>query len=298
MDTPLLGGIEAGGTKFVLAVGTGPDDLRAEHRLPTTTPDETLAACAAWFRAMQDVHGPLAAVGVGTFGPAGVHRGAPDWGCITTTPKPGWRDTDVAGFLMRQLGVPVGFDTDVNAAALAEWRWGAGTGCDSVLYLTVGTGIGGGAVIRGQPLHGALHPEMGHVRTARAADDDFPGHCPWHRDCLEGMASGPAIAARWGRPAEALPPEHPAWDLEAHYLAEACCGFLCTLSPQRIILGGGVMAVPGLLDKVREGMRQRLADYLRHPLYTDRLDECVRAPGLDTRSGILGALALAQQCLA
>ncbi len=291
----IYGAIEAGGTKFVLACGRGPGELLEERTLPTTTPEETLGASVAWFREVQGRHGELAGIGVGTFGPAGVHEGAADWGWITTTPKAGWRDTDVAGYVGRGLGLPVAFDTDVNAAALGEWLWGAGVGCEVVLYLTVGTGIGGGVVMGGKPLHGVLHPEMGHVRTARAAGDEFAGVCPWHRDCLEGMASGPAIGARWGRPAGELPPGHEAWELEAHYLAEACTGFLCTLSPQRVILGGGVMGVPGLLERVRAGVRERLGGYLQHPLYSGGLEDCVVAPGLGTRSGILGALALARE---
>jgi fructokinase len=295
---PFCAAIEAGGTKFVAACGSGPDDLRATVTIPTTTPLETLSRCADWLASRQQEFGPFAALGIGTFGPAGVHWGQADWGFITTTPKPNWQHTDVAGYFARALGIPVAFDTDVNAAALGECLWGAGRGCRSVLYLTIGTGIGGGFVLDGKPLHGALHPEMGHIRTRHAPDDTFQGHCPWHADCLEGMASGPAIAARWGSPADKLPPDHRAWDTEAHYLAEACTGFLCTLSPERIILGGGVMQVPGLLDKVREGMTARLAGYLQHPLYTSKLGTAICAPGLGSRSGILGAIALAHRLLA
>jgi fructokinase len=295
---PFCAAIEAGGTKFVVACGSGPDDLRDTTSIPTTSPPETLSRCADWLASRQLEFGPFAALGIGTFGPAGIHRGQSDWGFITTTPKPGWQHTDVAGYFSRALRIPVAFDTDVNAAALGEWLWGAGRGCRTALYLTIGTGIGGGFVLDGQPLHGALHPEMGHIRTCRAPDDTFPGHCPWHADCLEGMASGPAIAARWGSPADELPPDHRAWDTEAHYLAEACTGFLCTLSPERIILGGGVMQVPGMLDKVREGMTARLAGYLQHPLYTSQLGTAVCAPGLGSHSGILGAIALAHRLLA
>jgi len=295
---PLCAAIEAGGTKFVVACGSGPDDLRATVTIPTTTPTETLSRCADWLASRQQEFGPFAALGIGTFGPAGVHRGEADWGFITTTPKPGWQQTGVAGYFAQALGIPVAFDTDVNAAALGEWLWGAGRGCRSVLYLTIGTGIGGGFVLDGQPLHGVLHPEMGHIRTCRAPDDAFPGHCPWHGDCLEGMASGPAIAARWGSPADELPLDHRAWDTEAHYLAEACTGFLCTLSPERIILGGGVMQVPGLLDKVRAGIATRLAGYLQHPLYAAQLGTAVCAPALGSQSGILGSIALAHRLLA
>jgi len=290
---PLIGAVEAGGTTFLLPTGTGPDDLREVERIPTTSPAETLRRCAEYFEAARAKHGPLAALGVGTFGPAGLDPAQPDWGFITTTPKPGWQQTDVAGYFHRSLGVPVAFDTDVNAAALGEWKWGAGRGCEVLLYLTVGTGIGGGVTFHGQPLHGLLHPEMGHIPiwkpTALAA---FPGVCPWHGDCLEGLASGPAIAARWGRTASELPPEHEAWEVEAECLAAACAGFACTLSPHRIILGGGVMEAPGLLAKVQQKSATRLNGYLQHPAITQRMAEFITAPGLGNRAGILGSLAL------
>lgn len=295
---PLIGAIEAGGTKFVLATGTGPDDLRDLERIPTTSPEETLGRCEAYFHAAQQRHGKLAALGIGTFGPAGVNKARPDWGFITTTPKPGWRDSDMAGRLGRAMEVPVAFDTDVNTAGFGEWLWGAGQGCDVVLYLTIGTGIGGGVIINGSPLHGLLHPEMGHVRIPKPpALRDFAGHCPWHGDCLEGLASGPAIAARWGIPATELPPDHEAWNAEAECLAAACAGFACTLSPERIILGGGVMEVPGLLEKVQACTVALLGGYLQHPLMTDRISECIVAPALGNRAGILGALAIGRGLL-
>ena len=289
--SPLIGAIEAGGTKFVLATGTGPDDLREVERIPTTTPAETVGRCVDYFLAAQERHGKLAALGIGTFGPAGVDRDAADWGFITTTPKPGWQQSDLAGPLGRALGVPVAFDTDVNAAGYGEWLWGVGRGCEVVLYLTIGTGIGGGAIIHGSPLHGLLHPEMGHIRIPKPAKlAGFAGACPWHGDCLEGLASGPALAARWGRAAEELPPEHEAWEAEAECLAAACASFACTLSPQRIILGGGVMEVTGLLRQVRAKTRALLAGYLPHPLIAG--DGWIVPPGLGNRAGILGALAL------
>lgn len=289
---PLTGAIEAGGTKFVLAVGTGPDDIRGEQRIPTTTPGETLERCAEYFMAAQQTHGPLAALGIGTFGPAGVNPAAPDWGFITTTPKPGWQHTDMAGTLGRALGLPVAFDTDVNAAGYGEWLWGAGKDCGVLLYLTIGTGIGGGVIINGHPLHGLLHPEMGHIRIPR--DPDFAGVCPWHGDCLEGLASGPAIAARWEQPATMLPQGHPAWELEADHLAAACATFTCILSPHRIILGGGVMDQPGLLETVQIKTRLLLNGYLQHPRITEPASEFITAPGLGARSGICGAMAMAR----
>jgi fructokinase len=290
---PLIGAIEAGGTKFIVAVGTGPDDLRDVERIPTTTPDGTLRQCVEYFTAAQQKHGPIAALGIGTFGPAGVEPGTPDWGFITTTPKPGWQRTNMAGMLKRALGVPVAFDTDVNAAAFGEWLWGAGIGCGVVLYLTIGTGIGGGVAIDGRPLHGLLHPEMGHIRIPKPLPlAEFPGVCPWHGDCLEGLASGPAVMKRWGAAANTLPPDHEAWETEAACLAAACANLACTLSPHRIILGGGVMESGLLLPRVQQKTRALLNGYLAHQRITEDAEEFVTAPGLGNRSGILGALAL------
>lgn len=292
-DSPaLFGAIEAGGTKFNLALGTGPRDIRANFRIPTTTPQETLAAAIDWFQQAQTEHGPIRAIGVGTFGPAGVHPSAPDYGYITTTPKAGWAQTDLLGALRAAFDVPMGFDTDVNAAALGEWKWGAGQGCNSLVYITVGTGIGGGAIVNGRPLHGLLHPEMGHLRLPLPADG-FAGICPWHGGCLEGLASGPALAARWGTPAETLPAGHPAWEAEAGHLAAACLNILLTLSPEKIILGGGVLQNDHLLPLVRQHLAALLNGYLVHPSLTDGLTRFLVEPGLGTQSGIAGALALA-----
>ncbi len=299
VDRPLYAAVEAGGTKFVCAVGTGPEDLRAVCRIPTTTPAETLAAVVAHFQKCEAAHGKISALGIGTFGPAGVQLGAADYGKITTTPKPGWADTDVLGTLRAAFPVPAGFDTDVNAAALGEARWGAAQDVRSVLYLTVGTGIGGGFYNHGQLLHGLLHPEMGHIRLPHdLTADPFPGACPWHGDCLEGLASGAAMTARWQTPGAQLPSTHPAWKLEAHYLGLACANFFCTLSPHRILLGGGVMDAPGLLAMVRLATVQALAGYLRHPALEAGLADLIGAPGLGERSGICGALALAADALA
>ena len=292
----LLGGIEAGGTKFVCVVGTGPDDLRAELRVPTTTPGETLAAALQFFQAQQATYGRLDALGIGSFGPVDLHAASGRFGYITSTPKPGWADTDLAGVFRRGLGVPVAFDTDVNAAALGEWRYGAARGLDTFLYLTVGTGIGGGALVNGRVLHGLVHPEMGHVRVARDhRADPFAGACPFHGDCLEGLASGTAMAARWGRPAHALPTAHPAWTLEAHYLAQALQGFVCTLSPQRIVMGGGVMDQPQLLPRVRLELQRLLHGYIQAPELLRDIDAYVVAPALGRRAGALGALVLAER---
>src|SRR5260370_15872884 len=237
----LYGGIEAGGTKIVCWVGLGRADLRAQIHLPSTAPGETLARIIDFFQ-QEQLTTPLAAIGIGSCGPISPDRQAPDYGLITSTPKPGWAHTDIAGTIGRALGVPVGSDTEVTAAALGEGRWGAAQGLTTSLSLTVGTGIGGGGLSNGRLMHGLLHPEMGHIRLPHDQQaDPFPGTCPYHGDCLEGLASGPALKARWGVPAESLPSDHPVWALAAHYLPLACATLLCTLSPRPIILGGGVM---------------------------------------------------------
>jgi len=288
----LYGGIEAGGTKFVCAVGTGPGDL-TETRFPTTTPDETIGRALEFFRPYR---GQLAALGVASFGPVDLDLKSPTWGYITTTPKPGWRNADLVGPLRRELNVPVGFDTDVNGAALGEYRWGAAQGLDTVIYLTIGTGIGGGALVGGQLVHGLVHPEMGHIPLKRDPQrDPFPGSCPFHGDCFEGLACGPALEKRWGTRAENLPPDHPAWPLEAHYISLALASYVCILSPQRIILGGGVTAQPQMLPLIRKDLLQQLNGYVQSPAILERIDEYVVAPGLGAQSGVLGAIALAEQ---
>jgi fructokinase len=292
----LVGGIEAGGTKFVCAIGTGPDDVRAIDRFATTTPKETIGRAIEFFESASAVAGPLAAVGIASFGPIDPRPGSSTFGYITTTPKPGWANTDFAGAVGRALGVPVGFDTDVNVAALGEWRWGAGQGLENLIYLTIGTGIGGGGLAGGKLMHGLVHPEMGHIRIPHDLEaDPYRGHCPFHGDCFEGLACGPAISDRWRQPADTLPPEHPAWPLEAHYLALALVNFICTLSPERIIIGGGVMSHPRLLAMTRAGVRQLLNAYVQSHAVLDGIDSYIVAPGLGDRSGVLGAMALAEQ---
>jgi fructokinase len=294
----LVGGIEAGGTKFVCAVGTGPGDIRAQIRIATTTPAETIGQSIEFFRAHRQSLGPIAAVGIASFGPIDPRPGSPTFGYITSTPKPGWGNTDFAGAVQRALGVPVGFDTDVNVAALGEWRWGAGQGLDDLMYLTIGTGIGGGGLVGGKLMHGLIHPEMGHMRVPHdLAADPYPGHCPYHGDCLEGLACGPAMQARWQVPGDQLPAGHPAWALEANYLAWALVNLVCTLSPRRIILGGGVMAHEPLFPLIRGGVQQRLNGYVQSPDILEDIDHYIVPPGLGSQSGVLGAFALAQQLL-
>ncbi len=289
------GAIEAGGTKWVCAVGTGPDDIRAETRFPTTTPAETLGRAMSFFRDAQ-ANEPLQALGVGSFGPVDLDRTSPTYGSITSTPKPGWAYTEVASTLYEALGVPIVFDTDVNVAALGEHRWGAAQDLEHVVYITVGTGIGAGVLIGGQPLHGLVHPEVGHLRLPHDWQvDPFPGSCPYHGDCLEGLASGPALARRWAQPAETLPPDHPGWRLEARYLALALVNLICTLSPQRIVLGGGVMEQPQLFALIRADVQQLLNGYVRSTTILEQIDSYIVPPALKGRAGVLGAIALAQR---
>lgn len=286
MNTKRYGLVEAGGTKFVLGVATGMDDIAATTRIETTTPAETLAAMTAWF----GEQGPLDAFGIGSFGPLELDRSSPDWGKVTNTPKPHWSGADIAGSLQRGFGLPVAIDTDVNAAALAEYRWGAGQGHKVVLYFTVGTGIGGGAIVDGRVLHGLSHPEMGHLGVPRHPEDlDFPGHCQFHGACLEGLASGPAIIRRWGASLSHLPADHPAHDVIPHYLAHTIVTMQAIFEPGRIILGGGVMSTPGLIDRVRAKAAELGAGYFR-----SKAEDLVTLPALGDKAGLLGALALAQ----
>lgn len=289
MSKPLYGLVEAGGTKFVLGIAHGPDEVLATTRIPTTTPDETIAAMSNWLAGQ----GPLVAVGVATFGPVEVDRTSPQWGHILATPKAGWSNTNLVGPLVQRLGCPVGLDTDVTAAALAEYRWGAGQGQPSVLYFTIGTGVGGGAVIGGKPLAGISHPEMGHIRLPLHPEDaGFGGVCPFHGTCLEGLASGPAVKARYGVSLSELPGDHIGREVVAWYIAQAVVTAQAMFEPGRIVLGGGVMDTPGLIDRVRCA-----AERLGNGYFRSRAGEIVTLPGLGDRSGLLGALALAEAAL-
>jgi fructokinase len=278
---PRAGGIEAGGTKFVCAVGSHPDDLDVSE-FPTTTPDETIKRTVEFFKARP----PVSAIGIGSFGPIDPNPGSPTYGYITATPKLAWRNFNFAGAVGKALGVEVAFDTDVNAAALGESRWGAAQGLDTFLYLTVGTGIGGGSLVNGQLMHGLTHPEMGHIWVPHDREKDpFNGCCPYHGDCLEGLANGSSFRARWGQPGESLPDGHPAWELEAHYLALGMANWICTLSPQKVVLGGGVMRRAELYPMIRSKVTALLNGYAQVP-------EIV-PPLLGGRAGVLGAIALA-----
>jgi fructokinase len=282
----MLGAIEAGGTKFVCGLGTGPADLKTVQ-IPTTSPEETTAAAIAFLK--EHSGGRVDAIGIASFGPVDLRCDSPTYGFIRSTPKDGWRDYDLAGALRRAFGVPVGFDTDVNGAALGEARWGAAQGIADFVYLTVGTGIGGGAVLNGRVLHGMMHPEMGHIRIPNLVEGG--GVCPYHGDCLEGLASGPAIEARWRVPATQLPPDHEGWKLEARYLALGLNNFACALSPRRFVLGGGVMDQRQLFPMIEAELATLINGYLRIP------ESYVVPAALGGRAGVLGALVLAETAL-
>ncbi|MEA2023068.1 MAG: ROK family protein [Actinomycetota bacterium] len=288
------GSIEGGGTKFVCAVGSAPDALRAVVTIPTTTPEETIGRAISFL----SQHGPLDAIGMAMFGPLDLNTSSTTYGSVRATPKPGWTGAAVVAPLRRAFGVPIGFDTDVNGAALGEGRWGAGRGLETFLYITVGTGIGGGGLVNGDPMHGLVHPEVGHLRVPRHPEDPFPGCCPFHGDCLEGLAAGPALAERWGRPAEELgtDTEH-AVEFEAYVLGHAMANLVLTVSPERIILGGGVMGIPGLLDATRQQMLESLGGYVDVPALGDGARSFLVAPELGDRAGIAGGLVLAERAV-
>ncbi len=296
MPAELLGAIEAGGTKFVCAVGTGRTDIWRRIRVPTTTPKETMAALVDFFG-----DGPssesIAGIGIASFGPLELRPEHPEYGRVVATPKPGWEGADLVGPLVGALGAPVEVQTDVIGAALAEWRWGAGRGLRNIVYMTVGTGIGAGCLLDGVPVEGLVHAEMGHVTVRRHPDDRFDGRCPFHGDCLEGMASGPALEDRWGKPAEELVAASSELldrvvDFEAHYLASGLRNVLYTVAPQRIVIGGGVSGLPGLVDLVGDRLVEEMAGYGVQPEHREGF---VVPPGLGADAGLAGGFALAEQ---
>jgi fructokinase len=289
----LYGGVEAGGTKFICAVGSGPNDIQASTQFPTTTPQETLERVINFFEEQQR-KANLSAIGIGTFGPVNLNHGSAKFGYITTTPKPGWSGTNFKGFIEERLDLPVVIDTDVNAAALGEYRWGAAHNLNTFLYLTIGTGIGGGGMSDGRLLHGLTHPEMGHIRIPHDWEKDpFPGTCPYHGDCFEGLAAGPSIEKRYGVRGETLAEDHPAWSILARYISLALNNFICTLSPQRIILGGGVMDQDHLLQTIRSNTLSLLNGYVNAPEILKDIEHFIVRPHLRGKAGVLGAIALA-----
>jgi fructokinase len=289
----LFGGVEIGGTKVVCAIGDSQGRVLAEERFPTADPQSTLAQVLSFLRERSASASGLTAIGVGSFGPIELRESSAQYGFIGKTPKPGWSGTDVVGILRREFSCPIAFDTDVNAAALAEHRWGAARDVQSVVYVTVGTGIGGGALIGGTPIHGLMHPEIGHIHPRRhPRDTEFSGVCPFHGDCLEGVASGPAIVARSGARLEQLPADHLQWEIEADYLGQLCALLLMTLSPQRIVLGGGVMSQTQLLAPIRRRLQHWAAGYIDRIEVLSEIDRFVVCPALGHQAGVRGALAL------
>ncbi|AZB41691.1 ROK family protein [Bacillus sp. FJAT-42376] len=287
-----IGAIEAGGTKFVCGVGTVNGDITEHCQIPTGDPEETLEQVIAFFSDFQ-----LEALGVGTFGPADLDETSASYGSITTTPKLKWMNFPLYSRLKQELGVQIAFDTDVNAAALGELTWGAAQGLDSCMYMTVGTGIGVGAVVKGELLHGMSHPEMGHILVRRHPDDSFRGSCPYHGDCLEGLAAGPALEKRWGSKGDELANRAEVWEIEADYIAQALVNYALILNSKRLILGGGVMRQRQLFPLIRKKFGEYMNGYIQNP-YVDNLDTYIVPPALKDFSGLKGALALAGRTLA
>ena len=293
MSDPLIAGVELGGTKVICVLASRPDDVRDTVHIPTTTPAETLDAVEAVLRRWSG----YAALGVASFGPVSLDRSAADYGFITATPKPGWSNTDVGRRLAAVAGVPIGFDSDVNAAALGEGRWGTARDVSDHAYITVGTGIGVGLVLCGKTVVGMTHPELGHIRTSRLAGDTWPGSCPFHGDCVEGLASGTAIRARTGSAAQDLTADDAAWDGVAHTLAQLCHTLVLTGIPRRIVFGGGVMVgMPHLLPRIRERLIESLAGYVAAPGLLP-VEGYVVPAALGGMAGPLGAIELGSRAL-
>lgn len=301
----LVGGIEAGGTKFVVAVGTGPGDgILAKTSFPTgDNPVQLLSHITTWFSQQESLHGKLQALGIASFGPVDLDVNSPTYGSITSTPKTRWKNTNLVDHFKHTFpGVSIGFDTDVNGAALGESYWGNGVGISDFVYITIGTGIGAGGMTGGKMIHGLIHPEMGHIFIPREPGDDFPGVCPYHGACWEGLCSGPSMRKRTGIPAEELPPDHPAWVLETKYTAYAIANIACILSPKRIIIGGSVRKAGRLgeerfFQSIREKVRSALNGYIASESLNEKIDNYIVPPLLGDDAGICGAIALGQASL-
>lgn len=288
----LLGAIEAGGTKFVCAVGDKEGNIVDRVSFPTTTPEETLKRVVEYFKDKK-----LEAMGVGSFGPIDPNPRSSTYGYITTTPKANWGNYNILGELKKHFNIPMAFDTDVNGAALGEIRWGGARGLNSAMYITVGTGIGAGAVVEGNMINGLLHPEMGHIFVRRHIEDQYEGGCIYHKDCLEGMAAGPAIEKRWGVKGHELPKDHKAWELEAYYLAQALVNYILILSPEKIIMGGGVMKQEQLFPLIRKNVVELLNGYISKKQVVEDIDNYIIYPELGDNAGVCGCLALAMTAL-
>ena len=282
-----IGGIEAGGTKMVCAVGDEKGELFDRVTIPTGQPEETFAEMIRYFSDKQ-----IEALGIGCFGPVDLNRSSATYGFITSTPKPGWKNTEVVGRFQKALSIPVGFDTDVNGAILGEVMLGAAKGCENAIYITVGTGIGVGVYVNGGLLHGLVHPEGGHILLAKHPKDTYSGKCPYHGCCFEGLASGPAIEERWGKKAELLADVTEVWELESYYIAQAITNYILTYSPQKIILWGGVMHQNQLFEQIRTKVKEVLNGYVQHQAVTEKIADYIVPPALGDNPGILGAIQL------
>ena len=288
----VIAAVEAGGTKFICGLGTEEGKIIEKINIPTTNPEETMKRVIKYFKDKKfDV------MGVGSFGPIDPVKGSKTYGYITKTPKPYWSDYNMIGEVKKHYDVPMEFDTDVNGAALAESWWGAGTGLKNLVYITVGTGIGAGAVVNGTMLQGLTHPEMGHIFLKRHPEDKFEGRCPFHKDCLEGMAAGPAIEDRWGKKGQELMDKDEVWELEAHYLAQALVNYILILSPQRIIMGGGVMKQQQLFPLIRKNVQKFLNNYVYKKEILEEIEKYIVYPGLGDDAGFIGSIALGKIAL-
>lgn len=288
----IIAAVEAGGTKFICGIGTEDGKVIDRVSFPTTTPEETMKKIIEYFNDKE-----FNVMGVGSFGPIDPVKGSETYGYITKTPKPYWSNYDMIGELKKHYNVPIEFDTDVNGAALAESWWGAGKGLKNVLYITVGTGIGAGAVVDGKMVQGLTHPEMGHIYLKRHKDDNFEGRCPFHKDCLEGMAAGPAIEDRWGEKGHLLVDKNEVWEMEAFYLAQALVSYILILSPQKIIMGGGVMKQKQLFPLIRKNVKELLNGYVQKNEILEVIDDYIVYPGLGDEAGFVGSIALGKLAL-
>ncbi len=284
----LFGALEAGGTKMVCAIVDDKGNILKEQSFPTKSPKETIPELIEYFK-----NEKADALGIACFGPIDLNRESKTYGYITSTPKEGWRNVNIVGEFSRELNIPVGFDTDVNGSALGEHVYGAGKGLNNIVYITIGTGIGIGIISEGKLLHGAMHPEGGHIMLTKHQGDNYGGRCPYHKNCFEGLCSGPAIEERWGRKGIELTDNKKVWELEADYIAEALVSYTMILSPQRIILGGGVMHQEQLFPIIRKKFKEYINGYIKNE-YVDDLDRYIVCQSLDDKQGILGAAKLGQ----
>ena len=287
-----IAAIEAGGTKFICGIGNEKGEIFEKISIPTTVPEERMKKVIEYFKEKE-----FEAMGIGSFGPIDPVKSSETYGCISKTPKPHWSDYNIVGELKKNFNVPMEFDTDVNGAALGESLWGAGKGLNNVMYITVGTGIGAGAVVNGKMLQGLTHPEMGHISIKRNENDKYKGKCPFHSDCLEGLASGPAIEERWGEKGYNLEDKNEVWELEAYYLAQALVNYILILSPERIIMGGGVMKQKHMFPLIRKNVKEFLNGYVHKKEILEDIDNYIVYPGLEENSGLIGSLALGSLAL-